>query len=300
MVHGPPTRFPVASRPGWLLLFLCAAAVLSLFRLAACAQPSVPAQSEPHARLVSPSACKLRHEGLAFLQSASAAAADPDHPPVSPSFQPAPCEPLTPLIDWYTRFLNGPEVKPMTPAEKAHLAARNLLDPFNALTIFGTSAIAIGSDAHSPYGPGMKGFSKDAGASYAQDLTGEFFGTFLIPSLVHQDPHYHRMTSASVPRRIGHALLQAVWTRGDNGRPMVNYANLVGFAVDDAIGNCWLPGRDTRFRASAARYGVSLALAPEDNLITEFLPDVARRIHVRAIFVQRIINRVARPDATGP
>ena len=38
-----------------------------------------------------------------------------------------------------------PEVKPLTPKEKAHLAAKNLLDPFNAVTILGTAAIAIGS-----------------------------------------------------------------------------------------------------------------------------------------------------------
>ena len=55
------------------------------------------------------------------------------------------------------------------------------------------------------------------GVSYTQDITGEFFGTFLIPSIVHQDPHYHRMPDASMKRRIAHALYQVVWTQGDNG-----------------------------------------------------------------------------------
>jgi len=32
-----------------------------------------------------------------------------------------------------------------------------VMDPFNGLTILGSSAIAVGSDAYSPYGPGMKG-----------------------------------------------------------------------------------------------------------------------------------------------
>ena len=142
----------------------------------------------------------------------------------------------------------------------------------------------------------MTGFGRNVGVSYSQDLTGEFFGTFLIPSLVHQDPHYHRLPGATMKRRIAHAVYQVVWTQGDNAKGMVNYANLVGFAIDDEIGNLYVPGQQTNLPASAERYAIGLATAPIDNFITEFLPDVARRIHVRVVLVQRIINQVARTE----
>lgn len=182
----------------------------------------------------------------------------------------------------------------MTRKEKAHLAARNVADPFNALTILSLSAIGVGSNSHSPVGPGMTGWGRDVGLSYTQDMTSEFFSTFLIPSIVHQDPHYHRMPGASVKRRVFHAIEQEAWTRGDNGKRMVNYADLVGFAIDDEIGNFYIPGRETNLRASAERYGTTLATAPIDNIVTEFLPDVARRLHVRIVLIQRIINQVAK------
>ncbi len=230
-------------------------------------------------------------------------AAAPDTAPKSapcPAAQPGaselPCPPPS-AKNWFERFLTGPEVKPMTPGEKARLAARNVLDPFNAFTIASFSAIAVGSDAHSPYGPGMKGLGRNVGVSYAQDVTGEFFGTFLIPSIDHQDPHYHRMPNASIPRRVEHAIVQVVWTQGDNGKEMVNYADLVGFAIDDQIGNLYVPGQQTNLPSSAERYLTVLATAPIDNFVTEFLPDVAKRIHIRVVLIQRIINRVAR---TGP
>jgi hypothetical protein len=210
-----------------------------------------------------------------------------------PGTQSAPCPPKPPK-NWYERFLTGPEVKPMTPREKAHLAARNVIDPFNALTILGSSGIAVGANAHSPYGPGMTGFGRDVGVSYTEDITGQFFGVFLIPSIVHQDPHYHRMPTASIPHRVGHAIYQVVWTRGDNGKRMVNYGDVVGFAIDGEIGNFYVPGRRTNLPASAERYGITLALAPTENFITEFVPDVARRIHVRVVLIQRIINQVAK------
>jgi hypothetical protein len=101
-------------------------------------------------------------------------------------------------------------------------------------------------------------------------------------------------------RRIAHCLYQVVWTQGDNGKGMVNYADLGGFAIDDAIGNLYIPGRETNVPSSARRYGATLATAPIDNFITEFVPDIARRIHVRVVIIQQIINQVARSGGTGP
>jgi len=211
------------------------------------------------------------------------------------------CVPHLPIINWYARFLNGPQVKAFTPLEKAHLAGRNLVDPFNLMTIAAESGIAVAANSHSAVGPGMSGFGKSMGVSFTQDLVGEFFGTFLIPSIAHQDPHYHRLPKASVKRRIFHALDQVVWTQGDNGQGMLNYADLVGFAVEDGVNNLYVPGQKTDLGASASRYGIGFALAPVDNVITEFLPDIASHIHVRVVLVQRIINQVARSESgTGP
>ena len=274
-------------------------------------------QVAAHANLPEAGPCQAKRAGTAMgakAASAVAAAIGVATPALAPNSQEdedqAPCPafealigslPLIkdiPLINWYARFLDGPQVKPLTPKEKGWLAVRNVIDPFNGITILASSAIAVGSNAHSPYGPGMYGWGKYVGVSYTQDINGEFFGTFLIPSIVHQDPHYHRMPDASMKRRIAHALYQVVWTQGDNGREMPNYANLAGFAIEDEIGNLYVPGRETNIRASAERYGTALATAPIDNFVSEFLPDVARHIHVQIVVIQRIINQVARTDGT--
>lgn len=236
--------------------------------------------------------------------SAQSAAADPGKAAGNADSQTgaqpatAPCTPRPPANYWFSRFLNGPEVKPLTPKEKARLAMRNVLDPFNALTILAEAGIAVGADAHSVYGPGMAGYGRYVGVSFTQDLTGEFLCTFLIPSIVHQDPHYHRMPNASIPRRVRHAITQVLWTQGDNGRGMVNYADLVGAAASDEVNNLYVPHRETNLPATAARWGIGLATAPIDNFVSEFLPDVARHIHVQVVVIQRIINQVAKTD--GP
>lgn len=242
-----------------------------------------------------PGPCELRNIGAALGSAAAIRALDAAGipQPAPPPIKPASCPPYIPVINWYARFLNGPQVKPLTPKEKAWLAIRNLGDPFNFVTIAGNSAIFVATDPQSPYGPGFSGFADNMGVSYTEDATSEFFGTFLIPSIMRQDPHYHRMPHATIPRRVLHTIAQIGWTQGDHGRNMVNYADLVGFAIDDEIANLYVPGRQTDLPASAARYATGLATAPLDNMITEFLPDVARRIHVRIVLVQRIINQVA-------
>ena len=262
--------------------------------------PVLPAAPESHltARNKTQTAepCQIRREAAAVVEAgaAGAVAAHPDDPTVSATLKPEPCPPLAPLIDWYARFLNGPQVKALTPREKGWLAVRDVIDPFNGLTIAANSAIYVGSNAHSAYGPGMSGFGVNVRDSYAQDATGEFVGTFLIPSIVHQDPHYHRLPNATMKRRIAHALYQVVWTQGDDGGEMLNYANVVGFAIDDEIGNLYVRGQRTDLPASAQRYAIGLGTAPIENFITEFLPDLASHIHVRVVLVQRIINQVAR------
>lgn len=263
--------------------------------------PDAPQTALPaHTKTESAEPCNLKSDATTSVQAGAAGemGSDSTNSALSPSLKPGSCPPFEPHINWYARFLNGPHVKRLTPREKAWLAFRNVVDPFNALTILGSSAIAVGSNSHSAYGPGMSGFGRYVGVSYSQDVTAEFFGTFLIPSIAHQDPHYHRLPGATVKRRIAHAIYQVIWTQGDDGRGMANYANLVGFTCDDAIGNLYVPGQQTRLSASATRYFTGLATAPIENFVTEFLPDVASHIHVRVVLIQRIINQIARTEST--
>jgi hypothetical protein len=200
------------------------------------------------------------------------------------------CQPDIPI---FNRFLDTATPLPLTPRQKGILAFKNVIDPGNLLTIGGLSAITIATDARTADGPGFRGFAKNAGVSLSQDMTGEFFGTFLIPSLAHQDPHYHRMPNLSISRRILHVLDSVVIAQSDQGVPMFNYATVVGTIFTNSLGNVYVPGRKHSFGASAARISTSLATDPIGNAITEFVPDLARHINIQVVIVQRVINRVA-------
>ena len=186
-----------------------------------------------------------------------------------------------------------------TPRSLARLAIRSITDPFNLLTIVGTSAYSVATDSHSPYGPGVFGVAKLSGVAVTQDMTGEFFGTFLIPSIDHEYPHYIRMPNASLKRRIAHCLYQPFWTVSQTGQGMPNYSNLVGSIADEAVDVTYVPYQQMGWGASAERISTSWATDPVGNFITEFVPDLARHVNVSVVLVQRIINRVADEEGGG-
>ena len=124
-------------------------------------------------------------------------------------------------------------------------------------------------------------------------MTDQFFGTFVVPTVTHTDPHYHRRPDLSIPRRVLHCVSQTFWQDADNGRNTINYSQIVAPVFDIAISNLYVPDLAPRFSADAERYSIDVATAPIDNLITEFVPSIASHIHTHVVFVQRIINQVA-------
>jgi hypothetical protein len=193
----------------------------------------------------------------------------------------------------FARYLKNPDAVPLTARDNLNSAVKHIIDPFNLMTIVADSAIGVASDSHTVYGPGFDGFAKYAGVSLTEDMTGEFFGTFLIPSLAHQDPHYHREPFVSVKRRILHAVTQVVWTQSYAGEPMFNYGNIFGGIATAVVSNTFVPGpRRQGFGNTAQRLAIAFAISPSGNLIEEFVPDFARRINLRVVIFQRILNSV--------
>ncbi len=193
----------------------------------------------------------------------------------------------------YKQFLNDPGPFPMTSRQKGILAVRDLIDPFNILTITANAAFTVGIDPNTAYGPGLKGFGRDVGYSFVQDATGEFLGTYVVCSVLHQDPRYHREPHTTIARRFGHALKHTVISQHDDGTPMFNYENFITYPASAELANLYVPGVHGNGPSTVARILTGLATDPVNNIITEFLPDFARRVHIRVVFVQQILNQIA-------
>jgi hypothetical protein len=193
----------------------------------------------------------------------------------------------------------GP-VKPLTPAQKAVLAGKGVIDPFNLITIVAFSGVSVAANAHSAYGPGFKGWGLLMGYSTIEDIQGETTGTFLLPVLFKEDPRYHRLPGHPMGQRILHALAHTVISQGDDGHIMPNYATLINYPLSDEISNLYVPGVATNGPSTAKRIALGYATDPVGAVVAEFLPDVAKRIHIRILFAQQILNQLANGQGVNP
>lgn len=204
--------------------------------------------------------------------------------------QPPPC---SELIYPYQNFLGTNVIIPLSWQGKGYLALHYTTDPASIGTIVGISAISIAADSHTAYGPGLEGFGKLAGVSVLQNATAEFFGTFAVPVLTHQDPRYFRMPGRPFGKRILYAVSRSYISRSDEGKRIPNYGVLSAYPLVAELSNLYVPGIESDGASTAKRILTGYALDPVNNIVNEFLPDVAKRIHVRIIFVQQILNNVA-------
>jgi hypothetical protein len=100
-------------------------------------------------------------------------------------------------------------------------------------------------------------------------------------------------------KRVEHALEHTIISQHDDGTPMVNYATLLTYPITAELGNLYVPGLRTNAKSTGERIALGYATDPIGPLLAEFLPDIAKHIHVRVVFVQQIIQKIASNQGAG-
>ena len=195
---------------------------------------------------------------------------------------------------WRTQRIQGPEQDPpLGVSGKFRLAVANVSDPFAVITTALDSEMGNATGSGSKLPRGANGFGERFGISMAGQATSEFFSTFLISSIFHQDPHYHRQPDAAVGKRFAHALSYVVVTRSDSGKPMFNFAEFLGTASSSIVEGGLHPEWERNPGATSGRVFISIGSDAAWNLMTEFLPDVARHMNPRLMLLRRLADKAA-------
>ncbi len=139
------------------------------------------------------------------------------------------------------------------------------------------AGLAQAAGAWYSYGGGMEGYGKRYGASLADSESGAFFGRFLFPVLLHQDPRYLRSTSLHTKPRIGYALSRVLVTHDDSGNKQANFSLILSVFAASGMSNAYYPREDRGWGDTAVRAGGGFLSVAEMNLLREFWPDIMRR-----------------------
>jgi hypothetical protein len=133
---------------------------------------------------------------------------------------------------------------------------------------------AVGQAANSPNGfhQGWDGYGKRFGTDMSRQASGQFFGTFVIATALHEDPRFYAEVNPGFFHAIKYSLQRVFIMRSDDGRDVVAWSKLLGPALGEGLATVYWPDQDRTVGNTFSRYGLDLASRASGNLLREFWP----------------------------
>ena len=169
------------------------------------------------------------------------------------------------------------DYKPITTREKYAIARSDSFDWPNYFLLAGYAVQAQVAEKGFGHNGGLTGFGEYYSRGIGDQIIGSYVTEAILPSMLHEDPRFFRLGVGPIWYRAFNAAYRIVVTKKDDGRD--------GFFISEVIGNMGVVALTTVYypdsqTASEAfeRYSMALGNDVISNLLTEFWPDIRRRI----------------------
>src|SRR6266850_6014109 len=161
---------------------------------------------------------------------------------------------------------------PLSVGEKFKLFVDNSASPGTFVAAAFGAGIGQAENSPSGYGQGAEGFGKRFGASMARNASSEFFGTFVLASILSEDPRFFPQAEPTLGGSVKYALTRVVVTRSDDGRNVANWSGLLGPAMAEGLANVYWPEEERTAPKTLERYGLDLATRAGLNMFRNYWP----------------------------
>ena len=172
---------------------------------------------------------------------------------------------------------------PMSPKQKFELFADESVAPSRFVSSAAGAGIGQAKNSLGGYGQEAGGYGKRFGSSMATAASNNFFGTFVISSVLHRDPRYFVTLHGGAGYRIGYALSRIVVARKDDGRNAANWAGMLGPLLAESLASSYLPVKEQTAGRTFQRYGIRIGLNTASNALREYWPNVFRSLRISKI-----------------
>jgi len=173
-------------------------------------------------------------------------------------------------------------VGPLSSKQKFELFADESVAPSRFLSSAFGAGIGQAQNSLEGYGQELGGYGKRFGSSMATAASNNFFGTFLIASLLHRDPRYLTLHGGA-GHRIGYALSRIVVSRKDAGRDAANWPGILGPLLAESLASSYLPVKEQTAGRTFQRYGIRVGLNTASNALREYWPTIFRSLRITKI-----------------
>jgi hypothetical protein len=139
---------------------------------------------------------------------------------------------------------------------------------------------AVGQADNSPTGfhQGWDAYGKRFGTDMARQASGEFFGTFLIATALHEDPRFYAEINPTFFHAVKYSLQHVFIMRSDDGRDVIAWSRLVGPALGEGLATVYWPDQNRTVGNTLLRYGLDLASRAGGNMLREYWPVLLQKI----------------------
>jgi hypothetical protein len=170
-------------------------------------------------------------------------------------------------------------VCPLTAHQKFHVWVQRSYSPANLLAAGVDAALWQATDDDPRgYGQGWEAYGARYGASLATTESTRFFQSFLLPSILKEDPRYFRKGHGGFGNRFAYSISRVLVTRTDAGRQSLNFSAVGGAFAGAALSNTYMPDVDRDAGRTAVSAGMSLANTAGWHLLSEFGPDIWHKL----------------------
>jgi hypothetical protein len=182
----------------------------------------------------------------------------------------------------------------LTTKEKFELFLTKSISPPQLLGSLASAGVTQAIDRFPGYGQGGTGFADRFGSSMGTGASSNFFGTFIVASMLHEDPRYFPRVEGSFRKRLGYAISRVVVTRKDSGGETFNWWGTTGQLAAEGLANSYLPYAERHVGKTLERFGIRIGFSAANNVLKEYWP---------TIFKSLGLNKVApglKPDPPTP
>jgi hypothetical protein len=129
---------------------------------------------------------------------------------------------------------------------------------------------------HETYGSGAIGFGQRYGATLADGEARSLMQTYVLSSLFHQDPRYHRLGKGNAFYRAAYAASRVFVARTDDGRNAFNWPEMMGSVASSGLSNLYYPDRERGWDHTFSRAIGGVVSDAGTEVIREFTPEMKK------------------------
>jgi hypothetical protein len=188
---------------------------------------------------------------------------------------------------------DAPSFQPPTQAEKFQAFVDEARSPL-ILGAVGVNAGVMRETELEHFTPGPQpSFTALYRVALIQKESNAFFGKYLYPSLLKQDPRYYPSTSDSFMGRASYAASRIFITRDDSGKRRLNTSYFLGVLTSVAIATAYRPYWARSTSRAFNNFGTTIGSDAGMNVLHEFGPGIRQMVNAHTPrFVSRIEERI--------